>query len=121
MSASHGIPEQTLAQIAMVLVRFPGVEQAILFGSRAKGTHRRGSDIDLALVGVGLDWRTIGKIETALDDVPTPYSFSLVVFDARLDADISAHICRVGRPLFERQALAELRQALPPQTFSGAP
>lgn len=105
MSASHGIPEQTLAQVGTVLARFPAVERAILFGSRAKGTHRRGSDIDLALVGAGLDWQTIGGIETELDDLPTPYGFSLVIFDERLDADVAAHIRRVGIPVFERHAV----------------
>ena len=103
MSASHGIPEETLAQIAGVLTRFPKVERAILFGSRAKGTHRRGSDIDLALVGAGLDWQTIGGIETELDDLPTPYGFSLVNFDERLDADVAAHIRRAGVPLYESE------------------
>ena len=106
MSASHSLPEQTLAQIASVLSRFPQVERAILFGSRAKGTHRRGSDIDLALVGVGLDWQTVGAIDTVLDDLPTPYGFSLVIFDERLDAEVAAHIRRVGIPLFERHAVA---------------
>lgn len=110
MSASHGIPALTLEQIATALARFPNVEQAILFGSRAKGTHRRGSDIDLALVGTGLDWRTIGKIDTALDDLPTPYGFSLVVFDERLDPDVTAHIRRVGIPIFEGQALVVLKK-----------
>ncbi|WP_233093905.1 nucleotidyltransferase domain-containing protein [Azotobacter chroococcum] len=29
--------------------RFPGIEQAVLYGSRAKGNYRPGSDIELAL------------------------------------------------------------------------
>jgi uncharacterized protein len=104
MKSGHGIPARTTAQIAGVLAQFPGVEQAILFGSRAKGTQRRGSDIDLALVGPGLDWQTIGRIDTALDDLPTPYSFSLVIFDERLDESVAAHIRRVGIPLFKKDA-----------------
>src|SRR5688500_934677 len=102
MKPQHGIPIRTTAQIARVLAQFPEVEQAILFGSRAKGTQRRGSDIDLALVGAGLDWQTIGRIDTALDDLPTPYSFSLVIFNERLDSSVAAHIRRVGIPLFHK-------------------
>ena len=80
----------------------------MLFGSRAKGTYQRGSDIDLALVGDNLDWRTVGRIDSALDDLPLPYRFSLIVFGQRTDPDVAAHIRRVGIPLFERE-IAETR------------
>ena len=49
MIARHGLSDKTVAQIGNVLARFPEVEEAVLFGSRAKGTHKLGSDIDLAL------------------------------------------------------------------------
>jgi predicted nucleotidyltransferase len=103
MTERHGIPKETLDQINGVLARFPEVNRAILFGSRAKGTHRRGSDIDLALVGDGLDWRTVGRIDTALDDLPTPYGFSLVIVNERLDPAVAAHVRRVGIPLFQKR------------------
>jgi predicted nucleotidyltransferase len=98
----HGVPASTVEKIATVLARFPEVDRAILFGSRAKGTHRPGSDIDLALVGVRLDWRTIGRIYEALDDLLLPFRFSLVSYGAATDPDVAAHIARVGIPLFER-------------------
>jgi predicted nucleotidyltransferase len=106
MTATHGLTEKTLTQLASVLARFSNVEKAILFGSRAKGTHKPGSDIDLALVGEKLDWRTIGRIDSALDDLPLPYCFSLIVFSERTDPEVAAHIRRVGIPLFERNASA---------------
>jgi uncharacterized protein len=109
MTANHGLPEKTLTQIASVLARFSAVEKAVLFGSRAKGTHKRGSDIDLALVGSTLDWRTIGRIDSALDDLPLPYCFSLIIFDEKTDPEVAAHIRRVGIPLFERTAVAAKR------------
>ena len=105
MTARHGLSAQTLAQIVGVLAHFPVVERAVLFGSRAKGTHRRGSDIDLALAGERVDWHTIGRIDSALDDLPTPYGFSLVILDDRLDADLAAHIRRVGVPLYSHESV----------------
>ena len=99
-----------MAQIAGVLAHFPGVEKALLFGSRAKARHRRGSDIDLALVGAALDWRTVGKIYDALDDLLLPHRFSLIVYDGNTDPDVAAHITRVGIPLFQRDhAVGELQ------------
>lgn len=103
MISTHGLSEQTIAQITGVLTGFPDVERAVLFGSRAKGTHKRGSDIDLALAGNNLDWQTLGRISSALYDLPTQYRFSLVVLGEKLDRDVAAHIGRVGIPLFERE------------------
>ena len=103
MNPRHGLTEKTLEQIARVLARFPEVERAVLFGSRAKATHKRGSDVDLALVGAALDWRTVGKIYDALDDLLLAYRFSLIVYDGNTNPEVAAHIMRVGIPLFQRE------------------
>src|SRR5258708_2758451 len=111
MNSRHGLTDKTVAQIARVLARFPAVERAVLFGSRAKAMHKPGSDIDLALVGDALDWRTLGRIDNALDDLLLPYRFSLVIYGKNTDPDIAAHIQRVGVPFFEKElALAEPRK-----------
>ena len=108
MNSQHGLTEKTVLQITGVLTRFPSVERAVLFGSRAKGTHKRGSDIDLALVGVDLNWRMLGKIDDALEDLLLPYRVGLVIYGKNLDPAVAAHIGRVGVPFFERKpALAE--------------
>jgi predicted nucleotidyltransferase len=101
MTAKHGLNASVLGQITAVLVQFPQVEKAILFGSRAKGTHKPGSDIDLALIGPDLTWQILGSIEFAFDDLPIPHRFSLIMFNERTDPDVAAHIRRVGIPLFE--------------------
>ena len=103
MNPRHGLSEKTVTQIARVLARFPDVERAVLFGSRAKGTHQHGSDIDLALIGGTLNARTVGKIDDALDDLLLPYRFSLVIYDAKTDPAVVAHIERVGFCFFERE------------------
>jgi predicted nucleotidyltransferase len=95
MNTQHGLNEQTLSRITCVLERFPAVEKAVLFGSRAKGVHKRGSDIDLALVGVGVNWRVLGKIDDALDDLLLPYKFSLIIDNDKTDPALAAHIRRV--------------------------
>lgn len=102
----HGLGRQTMERIRDVLERFPEVTKAILFGSRAKGTARPGSDIDLALYGEGLDWRVLGRIEDELDDLLLPYTFSLIHHDTRTDAEVAAHIARVGLPFYQRSETA---------------
>lgn len=100
MNPDHGIPSETLARIHSVLARFPEVERAVLFGSRAKGNHKPGSDIDLALSGGDLDWSLVGRIYDALDDLFLPYTFSLITHNAATDPEVAAHIARVGREIY---------------------
>jgi predicted nucleotidyltransferase len=96
----HGLSPQTVQRIQDVLAHFPEVGKATLFGSRAKGTAKEGSDIDLALYGEGLDWRVLGRIEDELDDLLLPYTFSLLHHDTRTDVQVAAHIARVGVPFY---------------------
>jgi uncharacterized protein len=103
MKVPHGLSDRTVSGIQQVLAKFPEVEKALLFGSRAKQTHRPGSDIDIALSGHGLDWRTLGRIYQALDDLLLPYRFSLVHYGSDTDPDVAAHITRVGVSLFDRE------------------
>ena len=114
MNSKHGLDSETVARITGVLARFPEVERVILFGSRAKGTHRRGSDIDLAFVGREIDWRKLGQIDDALDDLLLPYRFSLIGLDERTDAEVAAHIRRVGVAFYDKNPADRKQSRLSP-------
>ena len=45
-------------------------------------------------MGATLDWRTVGKIYDALDDLLLPHRFSLIVYDGNTHPDVAAHIAR---------------------------
>ena len=111
---NHGIPATTVSRITEVFNRHPAVEKAILYGSRAKGTHKPGSDIDLALIGGALDWRTVGKIDDTLDDLLLPYQFSLIIFDPKTDPAVAAQIRRVGLAFYEKNATGPKLDRLSP-------
>ena len=87
-------PEQTAA-IRAVLSRFPQVQGAILYGSRAMGRHRPGSDIDLTLLG-DIDLATLNRVSTALDDLLLPFEIDLSVFQQINNPRLREHIQRVG-------------------------
>ena len=102
MSASEfGLPPATLETIRRILAEVPAVKRAVIYGSRAKGTHRPGSDIDLTLFGNGLDLDTLGKIATRLDESPIPYQVDLSIFELIEHEGLREHIERVGQPLYE--------------------
>lgn len=99
----HGLEEKTRAQIRNVLAAFPLVEKAVLYGSRAKGNFKPGSDIDLALYGGGLSLQYLHRIEDALDDLLLPYQIDLAVFARIANAELREHIQRVGIVFYERE------------------
>lgn len=106
MSSRHGLSERTVELVSRVFERHPEVQQAILFGSRAKGTFKSGSDIDLALFGAGLTQKSLNRLYEEFDDLPIPYEFSLVIFDEIKDAEVLAHIKRVGAKFYEKEVLS---------------
>ena len=92
----YGLTDRQFEQIRGVLAQHPQLEGAVLFGSRAKGTFKQGSDIDLALIGDSLQFRDVLRLDHALDDLDLPYSFDLILYHQITDPDVRAHIDRVG-------------------------
>ena len=104
MNERYGLPEETIAMIAAVFTRHPEVERVILYGSRAKGNYRSGSDIDLALQGGdGLTERVINTIGRELDDLPVPYSFDDAIHSMIANEALLEHIRRRGTVVYERR------------------
>ena len=91
-----GLTDETISKINQVFTNFDQVQKAILYGSRAKGNYKNGSDIDLVLEGVELDHSTMNKIALSLDDLLLPYSFDLSNLEEIGDSDLLEHIKRVG-------------------------
>lgn len=93
-----GLNQTDLDLIRAVFSRYPQVEKAILYGSRAMGTHKTGSDIDLTLCGTDdLSLDILYRIMEDLDNLLLPYTFDLSIFNHIKDEDVIAHIGRVGR------------------------
>ena len=100
----YGLSEKTIKQIQTVFSKFPQVQKAVLFGSRAKGNYKPGSDIDLTLYGKDLSLSIFYKIENRLDDLLLPYKIDLSVFDQISNPDFIDHIERVGIVFYEEHA-----------------
>ena len=109
---SHGLSDATVQKIQDVLAGFPQVEKAVLYGSRAKGTFKPGSDIDLTLCGPELSFNLLALIDTALDDLLLPYTIDLSIFRMIDHAGLREHIERVGQELYHRHDAAAPLAAL---------
>ena len=98
----YGLSDRTLQKIHEVFKQYPQIEKAILYGSRATGTYRNGSDIDLTLCGEGLTHSILSKLDTDLDDLLLPYTIDLSVFSQIGNQDMVAQIERVGVNFYEK-------------------
>lgn len=99
-----GLSESVVHKICAVFSRYPQVAGAILYGSRAKGTYRKGSDIDLTLCGDdNLTLRVHHRIADELDDLLLPYTIDLSILRDISDPDVLKQIERVGVALYGRR------------------
>ena len=98
---SHGLPAAAVDRICGVLARFPSVEKAVVYGSRAKGNFKPGSDIDLTLFGAGLTTADLSTIADALDELLLPYQIDLSIYHRIHHEKLREHIDRVGLVLCE--------------------
>jgi len=97
-----GLPAQVVESIRQVLGHFPHIEQAVLYGSRAKGNYRPGSDLDLTLKGERLSYQDLLDIELALDDLLLPWKIDLSLFAQIDNPALVEHIERVGKVFYRR-------------------
>jgi uncharacterized protein len=82
-----------------VFAEFPEVDCVLVYGSRAKGTYRQGSDIDLTiklLPGVKASSVLLSKIREKLHDLNLIYMIDLSLYSEIGNPELIEHINRVG-------------------------
>ena len=93
---AYGLKAKVIDRIKKFFASYPEVEEAILYGSRAKGNYSNGSDIDLVLKGNKLDETILRKIRRQLDDLLLPYTIDIAIYESIDNPDLIDHIKRVG-------------------------
>ncbi len=99
----YGLKKETIEKILDIFKQYEEIEAVILYGSRAKGNFKPGSDIDLTLIGKGLNMAVLNKISLELDDLLLPFSFDLSLYHHIKQPDLMDHIRRVGKVFFSKK------------------
>lgn len=111
---NHGLLPRDLDEIIAILKGFPEIEQAVVFGSRAKGTYKPGSDVDIAIKGASISPACVSALSSLLNEESVlPYFFDIVHFERLTERALIEHIDRVGFPLYIREV-----NTLPPSACS---
>lgn len=100
---TSGLKAEELNNIISILKEEHKIESAYLFGSRAKGNYRQGSDVDIVLKGKLLDHNIINRISYILnEETLMPYRFDIVNFDKIKNRELLSHINRNGKLIFSK-------------------
>lgn len=97
-----GLKPEVITQINKIFAEYPEISKAILYGSRANGNYKNGSDIDLTLISDRLNHRQLLQIQNQIDDLLLPYSVDLSILSYIDNLHLIEHIDRVGITFYER-------------------
>jgi uncharacterized protein len=103
MKNKFGLLDEDMVAIKLVLISHPQVEKAYIFGSRAKGNFKNGSDVDIAIKGEELDFDIISQISYSLnEETNMPYKFDVLNYHRIKEPALKEHIDRVGIEFYRR-------------------
>lgn len=97
----YGLSARSLDTMQQIFSRYPTIEQAVLYGSRAKGNYKNGSDIDVTLHTTSAFTHTdLLRLMGDFDDSTLPYMIDLSNYQTLTNNDLLEHIKRVGQVIY---------------------
>lgn len=99
-SPQRWLPGDALALLKGVFSKHASIDSVTLYGSRAKGSHRPNSDIDLLLTAPGMSWTEFNVLESEIDDLLLPWKVDLALRHQVENDELLAHVERVGIRLY---------------------
>ncbi|MFH0735442.1 MAG: restriction endonuclease subunit S [bacterium] len=100
MNNNFGLSEIVINKIHSVFKQHTSIKKVVIYGSRAKGNYRAGSDIDLTIFGENITLIELRNIYDELDELLLPYTFDISVYDDLKNDKLKEHINRVGKEFY---------------------
>ena len=99
-----GLKKETFSLIINEISNYKEIKEAVIFGSRAKGNYKTGSDIDIAIKGSEITQDIVDKLSTRLNqELPIPYFIDILHYENITSDDLIDHIDRVGFVFYDSQ------------------
>ena len=99
-----GLLERDLKYILKADDKYPEIEEVIIFGSRAMGNYKKGSDVDIALKGKCVNRKIVFRFSDDLnEEYPLPYFFDVVNYNDISNEELKNYIDSVGRVIYKIQ------------------
>jgi len=101
MKNSFGIYEKSYDLIINAIKSFHEIEKAIIFGSRAMGNFKKGSDVDIAIFGENIKFETTSELNAKLnEEIPIPYYVDILNFNDISSKELKKHIIEEGKVFY---------------------
>ena len=108
MTANYGFKDADLEIICNVFHNEGKIEEAVIFGSRAQGNYKNGSDIDIALKGKKIDAGIISHISYQLnEETLLPYKFDIINYHTINNDALIGQIDRTGVTIYSKSSKPE--------------
>jgi predicted nucleotidyltransferase len=99
----YGLREKDIAFMINLFRQQPEIEKVMLFGSRAYGNYRLGSDVDLALTGRNITPKVINHIHYILEEEsPTLLWFDVLHYETVKNDKLKEEIAKYGRVIYSK-------------------
>jgi predicted nucleotidyltransferase len=98
----NGLTDRDIKTIQGIFRKHPEVSMVYLFGSRAAGTQKPGSDVDLAIMNAGVSMETVCMIKGELEESSLPYLIDLVNYTDVKHKEFREHIQNIGIEFFKK-------------------
>ena len=102
MNDRFGLSERSYNELIDILTSVPEIEEARIFGSRARGDHSSASDVDLLLAGKLLTSHTLAVINDKLYESHIPYFFDTLLAEKVTNPKLLANIHRDGKVIYRK-------------------
>lgn len=97
-----GLRDENIDAINSCFRRYKSIDEVLIYGSRAKGNFRNGSDIDLTIISNDLKFSELLRLENEIDDLLLPYKVDLSVKRGLTNSELLDHIDRVGKVFYKK-------------------
>lgn len=99
----YGFSEQNIKELREILASIPAIEEAIIYGSRARGDYKPASDVDITLKGSKLTFRDVALLDDKLYYSYLPYYFDTSIFADLTNEELIENINRFGKVFYKKE------------------
>jgi predicted nucleotidyltransferase len=108
-----GLIDRDIEYIQRGLRKFEEINKAVIFGSRALGNYKKGSDVDIAIIGEGITSKTIYRLDDLLnEEYPLPYFFDILHYEDISNTNLKEHIDKYGKVIYSKTEKINVRHVI---------
>lgn len=98
----YGLSDRSYKELIEIVASVPQIEEAVIYGSRARGDYWYASDIDLSLKGRELTRRNLRELNDKLYDSHIPYFFDTHIYSEIKNQRFRSNVDRDGQVIYRR-------------------